>query len=282
MNFSVIVPTYNRVSSLRKTIESLLALDYRDCEIIVVDDGSEDGTTDFLADVAERHGIVALRQENRGPAAARNAGIRRARGRWIAFTDDDCVVPSGWLKTFERAFGVSRAAFVGGAVQNICPGNFFAETIQEMTSFFVAYLSARGRYDFLTSNNIAYDAEQLKAAGGFDERFPAAGGEERALNHAILRDGSTALFLPELMVGHCHAMTAAGFFRQQFNYGRGALVLQRLAGRGSAVPLFAHLSLCFSWLTRNPLRGAAKCALYAVAQCASLAGYFRQLAGAAA
>ncbi len=282
MNFSVIVPTYNRVSSLRKTIDSLLGIAYRDHEIIVVDDGSGDGTADFLAEMSQRHGIITVRQANKGPAAARNAGIRRASGKWLAFTDDDCVVPSDWLTRFERAFTTARSDFAGGAVQNVCRGNFFAEMTQEMTSFFVEYLNARGRHDFLTSNNIAYDAILLRAAGGFDERFPVAGGEERALNRALLGRGAVGAFLPDLVVSHCHRMTVAGFFRQQFNYGRGAFILRRLSGRGSALPVRAHAALCYSWLGKNLLRGAGHCALHALGQCVSLAGYLRQLAGAAA
>jgi glycosyltransferase involved in cell wall biosynthesis len=84
---SVVVPTYNGLQYVHEAISSALAQDFTDHEVIVVDDGSTDGT----AEVVERQfpGIRVLKQRNRGAAAARNAGVRLARGRYVAFLDDD-------------------------------------------------------------------------------------------------------------------------------------------------------------------------------------------------
>ncbi len=84
---SVIIPAYNRARSLRKAIESVLGQSYQDYELIVVDDGSEDETADMIG--KEFPGIVYIRQENRGPAAARNRGIERAGAALLAFLDSD-------------------------------------------------------------------------------------------------------------------------------------------------------------------------------------------------
>jgi hypothetical protein len=89
---SVIIPTYNRSQSVREAIESVLAQTYRDHEVIVVDDGSADDTPAVLGSFGDR--IKAIRQANAGVSAARNAGIRAARGDWLAFLDsDDLWVP---------------------------------------------------------------------------------------------------------------------------------------------------------------------------------------------
>lgn len=84
---SVIIPTYNRYSLLRRSIESVLAQTDRDFELIIVDDGS----TDETASVAEtyKNSIRYLHQEQNGVSAARNRGIRHARGEWICFLDSD-------------------------------------------------------------------------------------------------------------------------------------------------------------------------------------------------
>lgn len=92
MNFgnariSVIIPTYNRASSVNKAIESVLVQSYQDYEIIVVDDGSTDETRDILKPFRER--IRYIYQENKGVSAARNTGIQKAKGEWIAFLDSD-------------------------------------------------------------------------------------------------------------------------------------------------------------------------------------------------
>ena len=84
---SVIIPTYNRGWIVREAIDSVLAQDFNNFELIVVDDGSTDDTADILDDYRER--ITVLTQLNRGVSAARNRGIRSSSGRFIAFLDSD-------------------------------------------------------------------------------------------------------------------------------------------------------------------------------------------------
>jgi len=87
---SVIIPVYNGARWLGPAIESVLAQDYRPVEIIVVDDGSSDASTE----VALRYpGVRCLGQPNRGPGAARNAGMRVASGQYLAFLDADDLMP---------------------------------------------------------------------------------------------------------------------------------------------------------------------------------------------
>ncbi len=88
---SVVIPAYNAAKYIGETLESVRAQTFRDHEIIVVDDGSADNSLDIAAGFGS---IVCLRQPNRGAAAARNAGIRAARGEYIAFLDaDDLWLP---------------------------------------------------------------------------------------------------------------------------------------------------------------------------------------------
>ena len=84
---SVIIPTYNRAHCVGEAIQSVLDQTYKNFEIIVVDDGSTDNTQEVLATFGDK--IKVIRQENRGVSAARNAGIREARGEWLAFLDSD-------------------------------------------------------------------------------------------------------------------------------------------------------------------------------------------------
>jgi len=84
---SIIIPTHNRVGFLAQAIDSVLAQTYTNFELIVVDDGSSDETQALLASYGKA--LISLHQENRGPAAARNAGIRAARHSLLAFLDSD-------------------------------------------------------------------------------------------------------------------------------------------------------------------------------------------------
>jgi glycosyltransferase involved in cell wall biosynthesis len=91
---SVVIPTYNRANYLLEAIESVRTQTYKDYEIIVIDDGSEDNTRESLQKQFESGTIRYIYQENRGESAARNHGIRLARGRYIAFLDsDDLFMP---------------------------------------------------------------------------------------------------------------------------------------------------------------------------------------------
>ncbi len=88
---SVVIPTYNRRAKLLRALAALPS----DVEVIVVDDGSWDGTKRAVNDHGHA-GIRCIRQANRGPASARNAGIAAASSEFVAFTDDDCVAIAPW------------------------------------------------------------------------------------------------------------------------------------------------------------------------------------------
>jgi glycosyltransferase involved in cell wall biosynthesis len=86
---SIIIPTYNREALLRETVETVLAQTYHDWELLVVDDGSTDGTRTYLAMLADRRVRPILLEHSGNPARARNAGLRAAGGSFIAFLDSD-------------------------------------------------------------------------------------------------------------------------------------------------------------------------------------------------
>jgi glycosyltransferase involved in cell wall biosynthesis len=85
--FTVIIPTYNRLKLLKESLQSIYTQTFTDYEIIVIDDGSTDGTLEYLQTLAPR--IQIYRQENKGPGAARNLGAIHAQGDYLAFLDSD-------------------------------------------------------------------------------------------------------------------------------------------------------------------------------------------------
>jgi len=103
---SVILPTRNRVSELRGAIESVRRQSYRHWELVVIDDGSDDGTAPYLASLEDER-IRTLRIDSAGLSAARNAGLGAARGEIIAYLDDDNRMHSGWLRAVAWAMARS-------------------------------------------------------------------------------------------------------------------------------------------------------------------------------
>lgn len=107
---SVIIPTYNRVQRLKKAIDSVFAQSHRDFELIVVDDGSDDNTAGLIENY--NADIVYMRQENRGPAAARNRGIEKARYNLLAFLDSDDWFAENKLATQIKAMSQKPSCLI--------------------------------------------------------------------------------------------------------------------------------------------------------------------------
>ena len=93
---SVIIPTYNRVNTIRKAVESVLEQTYKDIELLIVDDGSTDGTFEVLKEIQnkDKRVVVLKHEQNKGACAARNTGIINAKGDYIAFQDSDDI----WMR----------------------------------------------------------------------------------------------------------------------------------------------------------------------------------------
>jgi GT2 family glycosyltransferase len=103
---SVIIPAYNRADLLAQAMESVLAQTMADLELIVVDDGSTDNTPAVLASYGDK--LIALRQDNAGPGAARNAGIARAAGRYVCFLDSDDLWFPWTANSYQRMIDAHR------------------------------------------------------------------------------------------------------------------------------------------------------------------------------
>jgi glycosyltransferase involved in cell wall biosynthesis len=102
VKYSVVIPTYNRVQYLKKAVDSVINQTFKDFEIIVVDDGSDDSTGELIKSYPAGR-INYIRQENKGVSAARNTGIKSARGAYVAFLDSDDWWLEDKLKETDRA-----------------------------------------------------------------------------------------------------------------------------------------------------------------------------------
>ena len=115
---SVIVPTHNRAATLRKNLDTVLAQEYGSYEAVYVDDGSMDDTPEILRDCAAEHRdrFRWVRTACGAPGPARNAGVERARGEFLLFTDDDVTVPPVWITGMLGRYAVCGCSALCGGV----------------------------------------------------------------------------------------------------------------------------------------------------------------------
>jgi len=283
IDFTVVVPTYARPGPLAACLGALAALDYPAdrFEVVVVDDGSPEPADAVAEGFTGRFQLRVLRQTNNGPAAARNAGAKTARGRWLAFTDDDCRPDPGWLTALRHAFDAAPDALVGGRTVNVLTANPYAEASQLLIDYLYGYYNRPERRDwFFASNNLALPRDAFAALGGFDTRFPRAAGEDRELCNRWSSSGLPFHYASDAIIQHAHAMTLRGFIRQHATYGRAALHFHRTRharGQGCLTP---EPFSFYSGLLRSPFqhhRGRAALtgtALIALSQAANAAGFF--------
>jgi glycosyltransferase involved in cell wall biosynthesis len=110
--FSVVLPAYNTASTIRDAVESVLGQTCQEFELVVVDDGSTDGTADVL-NTFDDHRLRVIRQENRGAAAARNVGIAASSGRLVSFLDSDDLWMPSYLEAMRRLFADEPEVVLG-------------------------------------------------------------------------------------------------------------------------------------------------------------------------
>lgn len=281
--FSIIIPTYNRPERLSTCLQSLANLDYpSDFEVIVVDDGSEMPIEPVVAPFRNQLDLTLITQPNAGPAKARNTGAAKARGKYLAFTDDDCAPASDWLKTLAARFATAPDCMIGGRALNALPNNLYSTASQVLIDYLYKYYNTGSeRSSFFASNNIALPADRFHALGGFDTTtFPLAAGEDREFCDRWLHHGYDMIYAPEAQVYHAHKLTLPTFWRQHFNYGRGAFCFHKVRFQRDLEPIKVEpLSFYFKLLT-YPLSQALPqsplllSGLFLVSQVANVAGFF--------
>jgi GT2 family glycosyltransferase len=269
---SIIVPAYNCRSTIEKCVESLKALDYPNCEILIMDDGSTDGTGKYLDTV---EGIRVMHLENAGPGRARNIGLEHARGEYVAFTDADCVVDPGWLNALMQGFHKDEVAGVGGDQQSPSDETRFGKRVNgflKAIGFVAGYMKRDGSsYRRVSHNptcNVVYKKEVIIKVGGFNEALWP--GEDVELDYCLSRKGYRFFYTPDAVVYHYRPRTLGAFSRMMYRYGWAQAYLVRKYGMFRLVhwePLALLAALiCFVILFAvNPIEGFVTLGLVLIA-----------------
>lgn len=222
MIFSVIIPSYNSSRTLPECLRALLNqnLSRKDYEIIVVDDGSTDSTRDIVRSFTGKNkNIRYIYQKNKGPAAARNLGARKAKGSILLFTDSDCVPEKGWIKNMIEPFQDTEIVGVAGAYgKNLEDKSLIARFTNYEIKDRYKKLTKQEEIDFIGTYAAAYRRNAFMKTKGFDESFKTASGEDPALSFEMTRYGKL-VFQPSARVSHHHPNTLKKLLKQKFKTG---------------------------------------------------------------
>lgn len=163
--FSVIIPSYNRRQLLQEALASVWQQTCTDFEVIVIDDGSSDGTWDYLQSLGSS--IIALRQDNRGPGAARNKGVEAAGGRYIAFLDSDDLWFPWTLEVFRKAFASSAEVSLVAGSQLV--GELFDDIAdkQQFVNYSCLFAAVGAMLPLGGTPSVAIEKRIFHEAGGF-------------------------------------------------------------------------------------------------------------------
>lgn len=252
MRFSVIVPAYNAEATLPTLLDSLSNQSFKDFEVIVVDDCSQDST--FRIAQSYHFNVIQL-SENHGPAYCRNMGAKSARGDIFVFTDSDCRANRNWLKNIQRHFSQNDTEAIMGRLV-ILPSTFLGDSISALgfpaggaIGFDKIWKVDRdGFTTSLSSCNCAIRKDVFWNIGGFDESFPYAGGEDSLMALRLTTLNYRIRYVPDVLAYHEARGSLGDFLKWQFRRGISSYIFStKVANKKD----FVSLRL---WSTRNIMR----------------------------
>ena len=221
---SVVVCAYDAADTIEDCLVSLARLDYPDYEIVLVNDGSRDGTSE----IARRHaGVRVIDTPNQGLGAARNVGLGVATGDVIAYTDADARVDPEWLTYLvQPLLGDANTVGTGGPNEVPQDDPWMAQCIARAPGGPTHVLLDDQTAEHVPGCNMAFRKHALLTVGGFDPIYLRAG-DDVDICWRLQARGWRIGFAPAALVWHHHRTSVRAYWRQQAGYGEGETWLMR-------------------------------------------------------
>jgi O-antigen biosynthesis protein len=219
---SVVVATYNAAQTLDECLSSLQRLRYPNYEVIVVNDGSTDGSGAIVA----RYPFRIISTPNQGLSAARNEGLRVATGEIVAYIDSDARADADWLSYLATTFEESDLVGVGGPNPVPTDDSWLAKCVYRAPGGPTHVMLDDRLAEHIPGCNMAFRKWALDEIGGFDPIFTKAG-DDVDICWRLLERGYRIGFSPSATVWHHRRASVRAYWRQQVGYGQGEALLER-------------------------------------------------------
>lgn len=222
LDFSFIIPVYNRPQEIDELLQSFKAIDSEDnFEIVIVEDGSTESSKEIVDANTEQLNISYYYKENSGPGESRNFGMRNAKGNYFVILDSDCLLPPHYLSTVSEFLNNKFVHCFGGADAAHKSFTSLQKAINYTLTSFLTTGGIRGREKAVQSFeprsfNMGISEEAFLATGGFAKIHP---GEDPDLSQRILKAGYTTSFIPNAYVYHKRRISWKKFYTQVKKFG---------------------------------------------------------------
>jgi glycosyltransferase involved in cell wall biosynthesis len=223
---SIIIPTHNRKDVLLETLQALdgQTLATSQFEVVIADDGSTDGTLETISRRMFSYSIYIYRQESRGAAAARNLGVRNARGEILFFLDADMIPDPELLAQHLQSHQEGEKIIVVGRREENVDEEYVSPGFVT-TSCDQRFAGGSFTYQEAFTCNFSICSDQYRLLKGFDEQFPASGYEDVEFAYRAVLAGFRIVPNYDAVAYHHHPMTLDQRFRQARSYQRSAALL---------------------------------------------------------
>ena len=221
MFYSVIIPVFNRPDEVDELLDSLTRQNYKNFEVIIIEDGSSIPCQTVTEKYADKLNVHYFVKPNSGPGQTRNYGAEKSKGDYLIILDSDCIIPEGYFEAIEKELASSPAGAFGGPDRAHSSFSNMQKAINyAMTSFFTTggIRGGKKKMDkfYPRSFNMGVKREVYQALGGFSKmRF----GEDIDFSIRIFKGGYACRLFPEAWVYHKRRTDLKKFFKQVHNSG---------------------------------------------------------------
>lgn len=232
MKYSIIVATYNRLQELQELLDSVDALDFdtNDFEILISDDGSTDGTKEFLLESNFDFNIKYIHQSNKGPGEARNHGMSKSTAEYFIFVDSDVMLPPDYLKKIDKEISASSLDAFGGPDTYHPSFPPLLKAINYSMTSFLGTGGTRGSSKSIAkfyprSFNMGIHRKVFEDIGGMNK---LRHGQDMDFSQRIYDAGYKVGLIPDAYVYHKRRTSLRKFFKQIHNWGVARINLSRI------------------------------------------------------